>query len=56
MRGIAAVPGYVVMQPTTLCNLDCTYCYLPFRAPNDRMPGGGAAAVADVGQRLGRRQ
>ena len=32
MRGIATVPGYVVMQPTTLCNLDCTYCYLPHRA------------------------
>ena len=32
MRGIAAVPTYVVMQPTTLCNLDCAYCYLPFRA------------------------
>jgi uncharacterized protein len=21
----------VVLQPTTRCNLDCTYCYLPFR-------------------------
>jgi uncharacterized protein len=25
MRGIASTPTYVVMQPTTLCNLDCTY-------------------------------
>ena len=34
--GIATVPSYVVMQPTTLCNLDCAYCYLPFRrAPTD---------------------
>ncbi len=36
MRGIAAIPAYVVMQPTTLCNLDCSYCYLPFRG--DRRP------------------
>ena len=53
MRGIAAVPSYVVMQPTTLCNLDCAYCYLPFRRgrPADagrRWPGGRR-----VGQRLG---
>jgi uncharacterized protein len=26
------------MQPTTLCNLDCAYCYLPFRAEDRRMP------------------
>jgi uncharacterized protein len=38
MRGISAVPTYVVMQPTTLCNLDCAYCYLPFRAQDRRMP------------------
>ncbi len=38
MRGIATVPSYVVMQPTTLCNLDCSYCYLPFRAADKRMP------------------
>jgi uncharacterized protein len=46
MQGIAPVPGYVVMQPTTLCNLDCTYCYLPFRSRNDRMSPAVAAAVA----------
>jgi uncharacterized protein len=46
MRGISMVPTYVVMQPTTLCNLDCTYCYLPFRAVNQRMPPAVAAAVA----------
>jgi uncharacterized protein len=34
------------MQPTTLCNLDCTYCYLPHRAANRRMPVAVAAAVA----------
>jgi uncharacterized protein len=47
MRGIASVPSYVIMQPTTLCNLDCTYCYLPFRARDHRMPVAVAAAVAD---------
>ncbi|WP_433619535.1 cyclophane-forming radical SAM peptide maturase AmcB [Dactylosporangium sp. CA-139114] len=46
MRGISPIPGYVVMQPTTLCNLDCTYCYLPFRARNERMSPAVAAAVA----------
>jgi uncharacterized protein len=46
MRGIAAVPSYVVMQPTTLCNLDCAYCYLPLRADDRRMPVAVAAAVA----------
>jgi uncharacterized protein len=48
MRGIAAVPSYVVMQPTTLCNLDCSYCYLPFRASDRRMPIEVAEAVADT--------
>jgi len=46
MRGVATVPSYVVMQPTTLCNLDCSYCYLPLRAANRRMPVPVAAAVA----------
>jgi uncharacterized protein len=46
MRGIAAVPTYLVMQPTTLCNLDCAYCYLPSRAADRRMPVPVAEAVA----------
>jgi len=46
MRGIAVVPSYVIMQPTTLCNLDCAYCYLPFRAVDRRMPLAVAEAVA----------
>jgi uncharacterized protein len=46
MRGIATVPTYVVMQPTTLCNLDCSYCYLPFRSDDQRMPVTVAEAVA----------
>lgn len=28
----AVEPSAVIMQPTTLCNLDCSYCYLPHRA------------------------
>jgi len=46
MRGIATVPSYVVMQPTTLCNLDCSYCYLPLKADDRRMPVSVADAVA----------
>lgn len=46
MRGISTVPTYVVMQPTTLCNLDCSYCYLPFRRDDRRMPVSVAGAVA----------
>src|SRR5262249_45622464 len=46
MRGINTVPSYVIMQPTTLCNLDCTYCYLPHRAADRRMSIEVASAVA----------
>ena len=46
MRGIAPTPTYVVMQPTTLCNLDCAYCYLPLRKVDQRMPVAVAEAVA----------
>ncbi|MFV2018567.1 cyclophane-forming radical SAM peptide maturase AmcB [Micromonospora sp. LOL_023] len=46
MRGIATVPSFVVMQPTTLCNLDCSYCYLPLRAADRQMSVAVAAAVA----------
>src|SRR3954463_16010632 len=53
MRGISAVPSYVVMQPTTLCNLDCAYCYLPFRAADRRMPVAGAEAGAAAGNPRG---
>jgi len=47
MRGIAEIPTYVVMQPTTLCNLDCSYCYLPLRARERAMPVAVATAVAE---------
>jgi uncharacterized protein len=46
MRGLATVPSYVIMQPTTLCNLDCQYCYLPHRAVDRRMSVATANAVA----------
>jgi uncharacterized protein len=48
MRGISPVPSYVIMQPTTLCNLDCSYCYLPLRAHDRPMPVAVAQAVADT--------
>ncbi len=44
---IAPRPSLVVMQPTTLCNLDCTaYCYLPLRKKRNEMPVAVASAVA----------
>src|ERR1700730_14935865 len=46
MRGINTVPSYVIMQPTTLCNLDCSYCYLPLRAADRRKTVAMAEAVA----------
>src|SRR3954464_8198758 len=46
MQGVNTVPSYVIMQPTTLCNLDCAYCYLPHRAQDRRMPVTVAEAVA----------
>lgn len=42
-----AEPSIVVMQPTTLCNLDCAYCYLPLRKNNLLMSIQVAEAVAD---------
>ncbi|MEU3092474.1 cyclophane-forming radical SAM peptide maturase AmcB [Streptomyces massasporeus] len=32
-----AAPQTVVVQPTTWCNLDCRYCYLPFRKLKHQM-------------------
>ena len=46
MRGVAEIPSYILMQPTTLCNLDCAYCYLPGRSVDHRMSEQVAAAVA----------
>jgi uncharacterized protein len=39
-------PNSVVLQPTTLCNLDCRYCYLPLRHRNLTMSIEVALAVA----------
>jgi uncharacterized protein len=46
MRGIATMPSYVILQPTTLCNLDCAYCYLPLRDADRRMSTAVASAVS----------
>ncbi len=37
----------LILQPTTLCNLDCAYCYLPFRAQQRLMSPAVAAACAE---------
>lgn len=38
----------VMLQPTSLCNLDCAYCYLPDRKKNLRMAPEAARAVATM--------
>lgn len=43
----AARPQTVVVQPTTWCNLDCSYCYLPFRSLKREMSAGVAGALAE---------
>ncbi len=51
------MPSYVVMQPTTLCNLDCSYCYLPLRADDRRMsPAVARAVAADVNRWAGQQR
>ncbi|RZK01192.1 MAG: radical SAM protein [Flavobacterium sp.] len=37
----------MVIQPTSLCNLNCTYCYLPNRNKNLFMPLSTAKKIAD---------
>lgn len=39
-------PKAVVLQPDTLCNIDCGYCYLPFRKESNLMSREVADAVA----------
>lgn len=41
-----AAPQTVVVQPTTWCNLDCRYCYLPFRKLRRQMRPEVAVALA----------
>src|SRR3989442_573215 len=48
-RAVSAFPfEHVVLQPTTACNLNCCYCYLPDRLKSLRMPVEVAAAVASA--------
>ncbi|MBB2914840.1 uncharacterized protein FHS43_006152 [Streptosporangium becharense] len=42
----------LVLQPTTLCNLDCRYCYLPHRRLRSEMSPEVAQAVADSAAEL----
>ncbi|MFF0412507.1 cyclophane-forming radical SAM peptide maturase AmcB [Kitasatospora sp. NPDC004745] len=46
-RRLARRPQTVVVQPTSFCNLDCTYCYLPHRDRRNHMTVEVASAVAD---------
>lgn len=46
MVGLSTRISQVVMQPTTLCNLDCAYCYLPHRAHRRTMNVSVARTVA----------
>ena len=53
------LPAVLVMQPTTLCNLDCRYCYLPDRkkrldmsAAVNRAAAAAAARWSDSGHRV----
>ncbi|WP_425550668.1 radical SAM protein [Actinoallomurus liliacearum] len=43
---LAGTASVVLMQPTTLCNLNCSYCYLPDRKVSRRMSVDVAEAVA----------
>jgi len=42
-----------VLQPTTFCNLDCEYCYLPLRDVKRKMPGQVTENLADyIGEHI----
>lgn len=47
-----AAPQTVVVQPTTWCNLDCRYCYLPFRKLKHQMSPEVAEALAQAVSQL----
>jgi uncharacterized protein len=38
--------GLLVLQPTTFCNIDCSYCYLSHRSENNRMQASTVQAIA----------
>ncbi len=46
MESLTRFPTGIVIQPTTLCNLNCSYCYLPHRTLNKRMSPLLAAKIA----------
>ncbi|WP_317447703.1 cyclophane-forming radical SAM peptide maturase AmcB [Streptomyces collinus] len=46
MTRLASTASLVFLQPTTLCNLNCSYCYLPGRSARRRMSVEVADAVA----------
>lgn len=46
MAELARTASVVFVQPITLCNLDCVYCYLPDRSARNRMSVEVADAVA----------
>ncbi|MEU9265761.1 cyclophane-forming radical SAM peptide maturase AmcB [Streptomyces sp. NPDC048251] len=46
MTELARTASVVFLQPITLCNLDCSYCYLPDRSARRRMSVEVADAVA----------
>lgn len=45
-RWLASEPTSLILQPTSLCNLDCTYCYLPARKLKRDMSPAVAEAIA----------
>ncbi|MEO7194522.1 MAG: radical SAM protein [Pseudonocardiaceae bacterium] len=44
---VAARPSMIILQPTSLCNLDCAYCYLPGRKSKKEMSLPVARAIAE---------
>ncbi|HEV2637589.1 MAG TPA: radical SAM protein [Actinocrinis sp.] len=48
---LATVPSTVVVQPTSLCNIACTYCYLPHKSERRLLGDDVLAAVVDAVRR-----
>ena len=47
MRGSATV-RVLVLQPTSFCNIDCSYCYVPDRTISHRMKDDVLAGIAKL--------